>query len=193
MVIHETTIHGVKLVEPQPIPDDRGWYMRVFSADIHAQAGIDHTKLVQENQMRSRRRVIRGLHTRTELSEAKLVRCTHGEVFDVVVDLRPWSPSFLSWENFILDDSRNLQVYIPPGCAHGVQALSEIADICYRVDDFYRPELDAAVAWDDPELAIPWPLEDPVLSERDRAAPALSEVRPQLETWYGEREPANVL
>jgi dTDP-4-dehydrorhamnose 3,5-epimerase len=187
--VHDTSLHGVKLIEPAPVPDDRGFYMRVFSADVAAEAGIDHTTLVQENQMRSRRRVVRGLHMRSELSEAKLVRCARGEVFDVAVDLRPWSPTFLQWESFALDDERNLQVYIPPGCAHGMQALSEVADVCYRVDAFYEPGLDAAVSWSDPELAIPWPLEDPIVSERDRAAPPLEEIKPRLESWYGDSPP----
>jgi dTDP-4-dehydrorhamnose 3,5-epimerase len=190
MLIHETSLYGVKLIEPRPIPDDRGWYMRVFSSDIHGEAGIDHTKLVQENQMHSRRRVIRGLHMRKHLSEAKLVRCAHGEVFDVAVDLRPWSPSFLRWEHFMLDDRRNLQVYIPPGCAHGLQAISDVADVCYRVDAFYEPELDTAVSWSDPEIGIPWPLDDPILSERDAAAPTLEQIRPHLEDWYGAEEPS---
>ena len=127
---------------------------------------------------------------RRQLSEAKLVRCAHGEVFDVAVDLRPWSPSFLRWGHFELDDRRNLQVYIPPGCAHGLQAISEVADVCYRVDAFYEPELDAAVAWNDPQIGIPWPLPDPILSERDQAAPSLEEIRPHLEDWYGTRAPA---
>jgi len=190
MLIHETSLYGVKLIEPKPIPDDRGWYMRVFSSDIHVQAGIDHTKLVQENQMRSRRRVVRGLHMRSHLSEAKLIRCSHGEVFDVAVDLRPWSPTFLRWEHFMLDDQSNHQVYIPAGCAHGLQAISEIADVCYRVDAFYEPALEAAVSWSDPELGIPWPLDDPIISERDRAAPTLEEIKPRLEDWYGTYEPA---
>lgn len=190
MLIHETSLHGVKLIEPKPIPDERGWYMRVFSSDIHGQAGIDHTRLVQENQMRSRQRVIRGLHMRSQLSEAKLIRCSHGEVFDVAVDLRPWSPTFLRWEHFMLDDRSNNQVYIPAGCAHGLQAISEVADVCYRVDAFYEPALEAAVSWSDPELGIPWPLADPILSERDRAAPTLEEIKPRLADWYGTHEPA---
>lgn len=185
MQIHDTSLHGVRLVQPRPIPDERGWFMRVFSADEHARAGIDHTTLVQENQSRSRRGTIRGLHMRSELSEAKLVRCARGEIFDVVVDLRPWSPTFLRWESFDLDDERHLQVLIPPGCAHGFQVLSDLADVCYRVDAFYDPDLDVALAWDDPELTIPWPLADPVVSERDRKASGLSDIRPMLESWYG--------
>lgn len=184
--IENNTLHGLKIIRPRPIPDERGWFLRVFSADVYGEAGIDHTRLVQENQSRSRRGTIRGLHMRRELSEAKLVRCAHGAVFDVVVDLRPWSPSFLRWEQFRLDDRDQLQIYIPAGCAHGFQALTEVADVCYRVDAFYDPSVEAALAWDDEELAIPWPLADPILSDRDRSAPSLREIRGSLEQWYGE-------
>lgn len=179
------TLDGVYVMTPSPIEDERGFYMRLFSTDLHAQAGIDHTRLVQENQSRSRRGVLRGLHTRRALSEAKLVRCAQGAVYDVAVDLRPWSPTFLQWEGFELDAVSHRQVYIPAGFAHGFQARSEIADLVYKVDDFYRPDLDQAIAYDDPELAIPWPLPDPVVSARDAVAPRLSEVRDQLESWYG--------
>jgi dTDP-4-dehydrorhamnose 3,5-epimerase len=189
MEIHETLLHGVRLIEPEPIRDERGWFLRVFSADIHGGAGIDHTKLVQENQSRSRHRTIRGLHMRSSLSEAKLVRCVRGEIFDVVADLRPWSPTFLKWERFILDDYEHLQVYIPPGCAHGFQVLSDFADVCYRVDAYYEPSLDVAVAWNDPEIGIPWPLPDPLVSQRDKNAPLLSEIRPHLTEWFGETAP----
>jgi len=189
MDIHETSLHGVKLIEPTPIPDERGWFLRVFTADAYAQAGIDHTRFVQENQSRSRRGTVRGLHTRSQLSEAKLVRCARGEVFDVVVDLRPWSPTFLRWERFILDDDRHHQVFIPPGCAHGFQAVSDPADVCYRVDAYYDPALDVALAWDDPDLGVPWPLPDPILSERDQGAPSLKEILPRLTDWFGDSPP----
>lgn len=186
MEIRQTTLHGVTTLVPRPISDHRGFYVRVFSWDVAADAGIDHTALVQENQSRSWRRTVRGLHTRRELTEAKLVRCAHGQVFDVVVDLRPWSLTFGRWESFVLDDEEHRQVYIPPGCAHGFQALSEVADVCYRVDAPYQPGVEAGIAWDDPELAIPWPLGDPILSERDQQAPALADVRPLLGDWFGE-------
>jgi dTDP-4-dehydrorhamnose 3,5-epimerase len=185
MNIHDTSLHGVKLLEPSPIRDERGWFLRVFSADIYGRAGIDHRNLVQENHSRSRQRTIRGLHTRSQLTESKLVRCARGEIYDVVVDLRPWSPTFLKWERFILDDCGHAQLYIPPGCAHGFQVLSLAADVCYRVDAYYDPSLDAAVAWNDPDIGIPWPLSDPILSQRDRNAPPLSSIRPRLEEWFG--------
>lgn len=187
--VSETTIHGVKLFEPEPRPDERGWFLRVFTADLYGEHGIDHTRLVQENQSRSRQRTIRGLHFRTELAEAKLVRVAHGAVFDVVVDLRPWSPSFLTWESFRLDDADHRQLYVPAGCAHGFQALTEPADVCYRVDAFYEPGLDGGLLYSDAELGIPWPLDDPIVSDRDRKQPSLSEVRPRLVEWFGTAPP----
>lgn len=189
MEIQQTGVHGAMLLRPRLIPDHRGWFTRVFDADAHARAGIDHTALVQENQSRSRRGVLRGLHMRAELRESKLVRCARGRIFDVVVDLRPWSPSFEQVEDFILDDEQHLQVYIPAGCAHGFQVLSDLADVCYRVDAPYAPDKDVGVAWDDTDLAIPWPLSDPVLSERDAAARSLADIRPHLGTWFGRSAP----
>lgn len=193
MEIHEGTLEGVKVITPAPIFDDRGFFMRVFSWDVHGAVGIDHTKLVQENQSRSRAGTIRGLHTRSHLSEAKLVRCTRGEVFDVVVDLRPWSSTFLRSEHFILEDSLHRQVYVPAGCAHGFQAVSEVADVCYRVDAAYDPALDVAIAYDDPDLAIPWPIRDPIVSARDRSSPRLADVRDQLTTWFGDARPSGLV
>jgi dTDP-4-dehydrorhamnose 3,5-epimerase len=180
-----TSLHDVTVIEPEPMQDERGWFVRVFAAVAYRRAGIDHTELVQENQSRSRRRTIRGLHTRSRLGEDKLVRCARGEIYDVVVDLRPFSPTFLRWADFRLDDRAHHQIYIPAGCAHGFQALSEFADVCYRVSAYYDASLDVSIAWDDAELAIPWPLDRPILSERDRHAPALSEIRPRLAEWFG--------
>lgn len=188
MQFRETSLDDVIVIEPQVIADERGWFIRVFAANAYREAGIEHT-LVQENQSRSKRRTIRGLHTRSRLTEAKLVRCARGEIYDVVVDIRPWSPTFLRWERFALDDRDHRQVYIPPGCAHGFQALSEFADVCYQVSAYYDPSLEVAIAWHDPQLAIPWPLDDPILSERDRGAPTLGEIRPRLDEWFGRTRP----
>lgn len=189
MDIHETELHGVVLIQPRPHPDHRGWFTRVFDVAEHARAGLDHAALVQENQSRSRRGTVRGLHTRSELREMKLVRCARGRIFDVVVDLRPWSPTFERVAHFTLDDEQHLQVVIPAGCAHGFQVLSDEADVCYRVDAAYEAGKDVAVAWNDPELAIPWPLAKPILSDRDAAAPQLDQIRPHLGRWFGTSAP----
>jgi dTDP-4-dehydrorhamnose 3,5-epimerase len=159
--------------------------MRSYAVAEFAAAGIDHAALIEENHSRSHRGVLRGLHTRSELREAKLVRVAHGRVFDVVVDLRPDSPTFLRWRSFVLDDEEHLQVRIPAGCAHGFQVLSDEADVCYKVDAAYDPDHDVTVAWNDPDIGVAWPLPEPILSDRDRQAPTLAELRGQLAGWFG--------
>ena len=119
------------------------------------------------------------------LSEGKLVRCARGAVFEVAVDLRPWSPTFTQWDSTVLDDMTHRQLWVPPGVVHGFQVLSDEADVCYRMDARYEPSLDLAIAWDDPDLGIPWPLSPPILSERDRTAPRLAEIAPRLAEWFG--------
>jgi dTDP-4-dehydrorhamnose 3,5-epimerase len=189
MRFNQTSLPGVIVFEPELIPDERGFFVRILAADLFAEAGIDHSTFVQENQSRSRRGTVRGLHLRGGPGEGKMVRCSHGEIFDVIVDARPSSTTFGRWERFILDDRRHLHLYVPPGFAHGFQALSDVADVCYRHDQVYDPALDRAIAWNDPDLGIPWPLEDPILSERDREAPRLRDLRPRLEEWFGNVPP----
>lgn len=184
-----TSLHGVLRVLPNPIVDERGFFVRTMSADVLVAAGIQPGLFVQENQSRSKKRTLRGLHGRRHLSETKLVRCARGAVFEVVVDVRPWSPTFLQWESFTLDDVEHAQVLVPAGCVHGFQALTDEVDICYKHDARYAPELEIAIAHDDPELAIPWPLEEPILSPRDLAAPRLSEVMSLFPQWYGDAPP----
>jgi dTDP-4-dehydrorhamnose 3,5-epimerase len=183
------TLEGLLHVFPTPISDERGFFVRTLDAGSLLAAGLDPAGFVQENQSRSRRGTLRGLHFRRALSEGKLVRCARGTVHEVVVDLRPWSSTFLTQESVTLDDERHEQLFVPAGCAHGFQVLSEFADICYKHDAVYAPELEAVVAWDDPELAVEWPLPDPLLSPRDRAAPSLAEVRPFFGTWFGTERP----
>lgn len=186
--VMESDIPGLLMISAQPISDHRGWFMRSFCAAEYAAAGIDQAAMVQENHSRSHRGVLRGLHTRAELREAKLVRVAHGQVFDVVVDLRPGSAAFGQWRGFVLDDTDHLQLRVPAGCAHGFQVLSDEADVCYKVDAPHDPALDVTIAWDDPELAVAWPLPDPVLSARDAAAPKLAAIRPHLAEWFGDAD-----
>lgn len=186
--VEKTKIPGLLTIRPKPIADDRGWFMRTFAAAELAEYGIDHTALVEANHSRSRRGVIRGLHTRADTREAKLIRVPRGRIFDVVVDLRPKSPAFLTWLGFELDDVSHQQLYIPGGCAHGFQALSEVVDVCYRVSATYDPSLDAAVAWNDPEIAVEWPLAESIVSERDQKAPRLAEIRANLDAWFGDAD-----
>lgn len=176
-VIHVPRITGAILFYPEPHNDERGFFCRTFDFKIMRAAGIDPGAFVQDSISRSRRGVLRGLHTRSGRGEAKLVRCSYGSIFDVVVDLRPESPTFLNWVSFELNDRDQITLYVPAGCAHGFQALTEPADVSYRMDREYEPAEDMTIAHDDPELAIPWPLPVAALSERDRHASPLR-VRP---------------
>jgi dTDP-4-dehydrorhamnose 3,5-epimerase len=167
-------IAGALLFRPTPHVDERGFFSRTFDADVMRAAGLDPSAFIQDSLSRSARGVVRGLHTRRGAGEAKLVRCSYGAIFDVVVDLRPASPTYRNWESFELRDDEQISLYIPAGCAHGFQALTEPADVSYRIDRAHDPSEDVSIAFDDPELSIPWPLPATLRSERDRKAPPLS-------------------
>jgi dTDP-4-dehydrorhamnose 3,5-epimerase len=175
---------GVRVVQPQPHADQRGFFVRTLDVDVLRDAGLEPGDFVQENQSRSGRHVLRGLHLRAAPGEAKLVRCARGSIFDVVVDLRPWSSTFGRWESFVLDDVLHRQVYVPRGFGHGFQVLSDVADVCYHHDARYDPAGEAAVAWDDPAIAVTWPHEPSTLSDRDRTAPLLADLLPDLRRWF---------
>jgi dTDP-4-dehydrorhamnose 3,5-epimerase len=183
------TIQDVLVVTPQPFSDQRGFFVRTSATAAFAEAGIDTTRFVEESQSRSAHRVLRGLHGRRALSEGKLVRCAHGRVFEVILDLRPWSATFLQWDSMVLDDVEHRQVWVPPGLVHGFQVLSPEADICYRMDAVHEPALDLTVAFDDPALGIPWPLASPIVSERDARGPRLADVQPSFDEWFGASPP----
>jgi dTDP-4-dehydrorhamnose 3,5-epimerase len=167
-------IVGALLFTPTPHADERGFFCRTFDADVARAAGIDPAAFAQDSLSRSARGVVRGLHVRRGDGEAKLVRCSYGAVFDVIVDLRPGSPTYRNWESFELRDSKQTSLYVPVGCAHGFQALTNPADVSYRIDRPHDPAEDVSIAFDDPELAIPWPLPVTIRSERDRRAPSLA-------------------
>ena len=166
-------IDGALLFTPAPHVDERGFFCRTFDAEIMRAAGIDPA-FAQDSLSRSARGVVRGMHVRRADGEAKLVRCSYGAIFDVIVDLRPTSPTYRNWESFELRDSEQVSLYVPTGCAHGFQALTEPADVSYRIDRPHDPAEDVSIAYDDPELAIPWPLPVTIRSERDRLAPPLT-------------------
>jgi dTDP-4-dehydrorhamnose 3,5-epimerase len=177
-------IAGGLVFKPAPHVDDRGFFSRTFDADIARAAGIEPGWFVQDSISRSARGVVRGLHIRRGRGEAKLVRCSYGAIFDVVVDLRPGSATYLHWESFELDDRSQASLFIPAGCAHGFQARTEPADVSYRIDRPHDPTEDVSIAFDDPELAIPWPLPVSVISRRDRLALPLAEAAKVLrESW----------
>lgn len=180
MEYEETAIPGLIHFRPTPHVDDRGFFCRTFDADVARRAGLDPHAFVQDSMSRSSYGVVRGLHVRVGQGEGKLVRCSQGEIFDVVVDLRPGSPTHLSWESFELDGRSQCSIFIPPGCAHGFQVLSDTADTSYRIDREHDPTTGLTVAWDDPCLGIPWPLEPTAMSDADRMASSSSELTDAL-------------
>ena len=167
-------IAGALLFRPTPHVDERGFFSRTFDADIMRAAGIDPAAFAQDSLSRSRRGVVRGMHVRSGDGEAKLVRCSYGAIFDVIVDLRPASPTYRNWESFELRDDEQISLYVPAGCAHGFQALTDPADVSYRIDRPHDPTEDVSIAYDDPELAIPWPLTMTIMSQRDQLACSLA-------------------
>ena len=173
-------VAGALLFQPTPYVDERGFFSRTFDADVAREAGLDPCGFVQDSLSRSARGVVRGMHLRGGAGEAKLVRCSYGAIFDVIVDLRPASPTYRNWESFELRDTEQVSLYIPAGCAHGFQALTEPADVAYRIDRAHDPAEDIAISFNDPDLAIPWPLPVTVMSPRDRDALPLATALKQL-------------
>jgi dTDP-4-dehydrorhamnose 3,5-epimerase len=178
-------IPGLIVLTPQPYRDQRGFFSRTFDSQVARQAGIDPAAFVQDSISRSAKGVIRGLHVRVGAGENKLVRCSAGAIFDVVIDLRPTSPTFRQWLSFDLDGNSQRSVYIPAGCAHGFQALTEPADISYRIDREHDPSEDLTIAHNDPELGVPWPLPVTMMSDSDRTARPLRELGSALSSIRG--------
>jgi len=172
-----TEIDEVVLLEPDVHGDERGFLVETFRESELPDLGID-VAFVQDNHSRSTGPVLRGIHM--QRGQAKLVRCPSGRIWDVAVDLRPDSPTYKRWEGHEIDGERHRQLFVPPGFGHGFCVLSDEADVIYRLSSYYDPDLESGVAWDDPELAIEWPVDDPILSERDRSAPSLAKVSPTL-------------
>jgi dTDP-4-dehydrorhamnose 3,5-epimerase len=168
-------VAGALLFRPIPHVDDRGFFSRTFDADIARAAGVEPCAFVQDSISRSTRGVVRGMHVRGGEGEAKLVRCSSGKVFDVIVDLRRESPTYRMQATFELTGEEQVSLYVPAGCAHGFQSLTEPADVSYRIDRPHDPAEDIAIAFDDPDLGIAWPLPPTTLSERDRRAVPLAE------------------
>lgn len=190
MHFRSTALPGVLVFTPTPHHDERGFFSRTADARTLVDAGIDPAGFVQDSQSRSRQGVVRGLHGRTGDGEAKLVRCAHGALHDVVVDARPDSPTFGERVEFQLDDENLWTLYLPRGVLHGFQALTETADICYRIDAEHDPRDDVAVRYDDPDLAIPWPLPVSLISDRDAAAPTWRDTVPHLRRHGSRLTPA---
>ena len=168
-----------RLIEHAVHEDARGFFVETYRAEALRELGITD-EWVQDNHSRSRHGVLRGLHFQLAPGQAKLVRCVRGEVFDVVVDLRPGSSTYAEWEGFTLTEDGG-SLYVPVGFAHGFCVTSEVADVLYKCSTYYAPELERAIAYDDPRIGIEWPELELVVSDRDRQAPRLDAVEPELD------------
>jgi dTDP-4-dehydrorhamnose 3,5-epimerase len=175
----ETALPGVVLLEPRVYEDHRGFFMESFNQRTMEGLGIRH-RFVQDNHSRSQQGVLRGLHYQVGRPQAKLMRVTRGRVWDVAVDVRRGSPHFGAWFGVELTEDNRLMLFAPEGFAHGFLVLSDVAELQYKCSDFYSPEHERGIPWNDAELAIEWPLEgsEPILSERDRAWPGLAGMPP---------------
>lgn len=176
----DTRLDGPVLLAPSFHPDERGFFVESFRANVWAEHGVD-APFVQDNHSRSSRGVLRGMHVSIGAGQAKLVRCARGRVLDVVVDLRRASATYGEWEGFELDDEHHHQLFVPVGFAHGFCALSEVADVAYKCSTYYSGEVERGFAYDDPDVDIGWP-DDMALfvSERDMRAPTLREIADDL-------------
>jgi dTDP-4-dehydrorhamnose 3,5-epimerase len=179
MRIEETALPGVLVVETAVLADERGHFREVWRADSYEGAGVP-SRFLQDNAAYSRRGVLRGLHYQHPHPQGKLVGVVTGEVFDVAVDLRRSSPHFGRWTGHVLSGENGRQLWIPPGFAHGYLTLSQSAVFVYKCTEYYHAPSDRAVAWNDATLSIAWPTEQPILSRKDAAAPALADLDPDL-------------
>jgi len=167
MKVTETRVQGVKLIEPKVFGDERGFFLETFQKERYkALLDID-LDFVQDNHSRSSQGVLRGLHFQTSRPQGKLVRVVRGEVFDVAVDIRPGSPTFGQWAGVYLSEENKNQFWVPPGLAHGFVVISEFADFEYKCTDYYDPQNEGCLLWNDPELNIEWPVTEPLLSSKD--------------------------
>ncbi len=171
----KTELPGVLLIEPDVYGDERGFFLETYNRDTFA-GHIDDV-FVQDNHSRSGKGILRGLHAQNPHQQGKLVRVTKGEVFDVAVDVRVGSPTFGQWFGEVLSAENFKMMYVPPGFAHGFCVLSDIADFQYKCTDTYHPEDEFVLAWDDPEINIDWPINDPVLSGRDQGGVSLASLQ----------------
>jgi dTDP-4-dehydrorhamnose 3,5-epimerase len=173
-----TKIHDAFLLKPKVFGDARGFFMETWNRNVFHDIGLD-VDFVQDNHSRSAKNVLRGLHYQAgDAAQGKLVWVTSGTVFDVLVDLRKSSPTFGVWDGYILNTDTHDRLWVPPGCAHGFLVLSDIADFHYKVSTPYRPETECALRWNDPDLAIDWPIEiglQPIVSAKDESAATFQE------------------
>jgi dTDP-4-dehydrorhamnose 3,5-epimerase len=175
MKIVELRLSRLIVIEPDVRRDERGFFVEAYRRSAYEEAGVD-ADFVQDNHSRSKRGTLRGLHFQSEPGQPKLIRSARGRILDVVVDIRRSSPTFGQHEAVELDDESHRQLYVPVGFAHGFCVLSEAADVVYKVGSYYNPATEVGIAWDDPDLAIAWPVLEPQLSDRDRNQPRLRDI-----------------
>jgi dTDP-4-dehydrorhamnose 3,5-epimerase len=175
MEIVATALNGVLVLKPRVIEDRRGFFLESYSAKTLQSFGI-HAPFVQDNHSRSVRGTVRGLHYQSAPGQGKLLRVVTGRIFDVAVDIRHGSPTFGQWYGHELSADNFLQLYVPVGFAHGFCVLSEQADLLYKCTSFYDPQTERGLAWDDPAIGVAWPVDDPILSDRDLAQPRLDAI-----------------
>jgi dTDP-4-dehydrorhamnose 3,5-epimerase len=181
MTVSPTGIEGVLVIESPTYSDDRGFFRERLHEARYEVLAVEYNApglggpFIQENHSRSNRNVLRGLHFQRRNPQGKLVECIRGSIYDVVADLRAGSPTFGRWVGVELDDASGRQLWVPPGLAHGFCVLGDVADVVYRCTEYYAPDDESGVVWDDPTLAIEWPVTDPVLSDKDRRLPTLAD------------------
>ena len=176
MKVTESGIKGVFIIEPDVYEDDRGFFMVTFHNERYRKLLGINLDFVQDNISRSSKNVLRGMHFQKNYPQGKIVKASRGEILDVVVDLRKDSPTYGTWESFRLSEKNKLQVWIPPGFAHGFLVMSDSADIDYKCTEYYHPEDELCLMWNDPEVAINWTINDPILTEKDKKGLSLKDL-----------------
>jgi dTDP-4-dehydrorhamnose 3,5-epimerase len=179
MNVEDLPLAGAKFIRPKVIRDSRGFFLESFSQQRYRDAGIPEV-WVQDNHSKSSKGTLRGLHYQSKPGQAKLVRVVSGRVFDVLVDIRPDSRTFGKWHGVYIDAEEHAQVYIPVGFAHGFCVLSDVAEMLYKVSTPYDAEHECSIRWNDPELGVKWPVEEPLLSTRDQTSESFAELRGRL-------------
>jgi dTDP-4-dehydrorhamnose 3,5-epimerase len=177
MNVIKTKLKDCVIIEPKVFGDERGFFLETFQADRYSDLAGITLPFVQDNHSRSSKGVLRGLHFQITKPQGKLVRVVLGEVYDVAVDIRQGSPTYGQWEGVILSEENKTQFWVPPGFAHGFVVLSETADFEYKCTDYYDPSDEGSLLWNDPDLNIPWPIDNPKLSEKDANAPLLADLK----------------
>lgn len=177
MKVIETKLNGCVIIEPTVFGDERGFFLETFQLERYSDlAGID-LRFVQDNHSLSSRGVLRGLHFQKTKPQGKLVRVVRGEVYDVAVDMRKDSPTFGEWEAVVLSGENKKQFWVPPGFAHGFVVMSDTVDFEYKCTDYYDPADEMGILWSDSDLSIPWPVDNPILSDKDAGAPRLADIK----------------